>query len=60
MSIGAYVLLADPAFLASSLRSYYDMVDTIAIVYDESALSWTGKPLPRTGSVRSNRGRTRS
>ena len=46
MSIGAYVLLADPAFLASSLRSYYDMVDTIAIVYDESALSWTGKPLP--------------
>lgn len=46
MSIGAYVLLADPAFLASSLRSYYDMVDTIAIVYDESGLSWTGKPLP--------------
>lgn len=46
MTIGAYVLLADPAFLESSLRSYYDLVDTVAVVFDESGLSWTGQPLP--------------
>jgi hypothetical protein len=42
----AYVLAADPAFLAHSVRSYYDAVERIVVSYDEDALSWTGTPLP--------------
>jgi hypothetical protein len=46
LRLGAYVLLADPAYLEESIRSYYGIVQRAAIVYDESGLSWTGKPLP--------------
>ena len=42
---GAYVLLADPAYLRESLLSYYDIVDTIVIAYDHDAVSWTGERL---------------
>ncbi|WP_415296791.1 hypothetical protein [Cellulosimicrobium sp. SJTW-1] len=42
----AYVLVADPSYLASSLRSYYAHVDRIVLSYDEDATSWTGTPLP--------------
>lgn len=44
--ISAYVLVADPNFLARSLASYYDRVDRIILSYDQSAVSWTGTPLP--------------
>lgn len=46
MNISAYVLLADPAFLAQSVGAYYDRVDRIILSYDETATSWTGTPLP--------------
>ena len=46
LRLGAYVMLADPAFLEQSIRSYYDIVEFLVVVYDEAALSWTGKPLP--------------
>ncbi|MFD4994032.1 hypothetical protein ACFWH7_04845 [Cellulosimicrobium cellulans] len=42
----AYALVADPSFLASSLRSYYAHVDRVVLSYDETATSWTGTPLP--------------
>jgi hypothetical protein len=42
----AYVLAADPAFLAASVRSYYDAVDRIVVSYDEKHLSWSGRPIP--------------
>jgi hypothetical protein len=45
LRIGAYVLLADPAFLAQSLRSYYPLVDRIVVLYDEAGLSWSKRPL---------------
>lgn len=46
MRVTAYVLVADPNFLAQSLLSYYDYVDRIVLSYDESSTSWTGTPLP--------------
>jgi hypothetical protein len=46
IAIGAYVLLADPAYLEMSIRSYYDLCDEIIICYDESGLGWTGAVLP--------------
>lgn len=42
----AYVLVADPSFLRSSLLAYYDHVDRVVLSYDASATSWTGTPLP--------------
>lgn len=46
MRTTAYVLVADPNFLAASLRSYYDYVDHIVLSYDESSVSWTGTAIP--------------
>ncbi|GAA1988053.1 hypothetical protein GCM10009718_27010 [Isoptericola halotolerans] len=46
MRIHAYVLAADPHFLAASLRSYYDRVDRVVVSYDRSSTSWTGTSLP--------------
>ena len=43
--LGAYVLLADRAYLTESLTSYYDIVDTVVVIYDEDAISWTGEAL---------------
>ncbi len=43
--IGAYVLLADPAYLHDSLMSYYDIVDSIVIAFDQDSVSWTGEHL---------------
>ncbi len=42
----AYVLAADPAYLAASVRAYYDRVDRIVVSYDRDAMSWSGTPLP--------------
>ena len=44
--ISAYVLLADPSYLAESIAAYYPHVDRIVLSYDESSTSWTGTPLP--------------
>ena len=44
--ISAYVLLADPSYLAESIGAYYPYVDRIVLSYDETSTSWTGTPLP--------------
>src|SRR5688572_12433032 len=44
--VSAYVMLADPSYLAESLSAYYRHVDRIVLSYDEAGLSWTGTPLP--------------
>ncbi|GAA4720083.1 hypothetical protein GCM10023216_06110 [Isoptericola chiayiensis] len=46
MRANAYVLAADPHFLAASIRSYYDRVERIIVSYDRSSTSWTGTRLP--------------
>ncbi|WP_159798100.1 hypothetical protein [Puerhibacterium puerhi] len=46
LRLAAYVLAADPAFLAASVRAYYDRVERIVVSYDRSATSWSGTPLP--------------
>ncbi|SMF26389.1 hypothetical protein L603_004300000170 [Cellulosimicrobium cellulans J34] len=46
LTLNAYVLAADPAFLAASVSAYYDRMDRIVVSYDESATSWSGTPLP--------------
>jgi hypothetical protein len=46
MRVSAYVLAADPAFLAASVRSYYPLVDRIVVSYDSSGRSWSGVPIP--------------
>lgn len=45
-AVSAYVLLADPSYLAESLAAYYPHVDRIVLSYDARGLSWTGTPLP--------------
>lgn len=45
-AVSAYVMLADPSYLAESLVAYYPHVDRIVLSYDQSGLSWTGTPLP--------------
>ncbi len=44
--VTAYVMLADPSYLAESLSAYYPHVDRIVLSYDEAGISWTGTPLP--------------
>ncbi len=45
MRVNAYILTADPAWIEASILSYYDIVDKIIVSFDESRLSWTGKPI---------------
>jgi hypothetical protein len=44
--LSAYVLAADPAYLAASVASYYDAVDQIVVSYDERHVSWSGYTIP--------------
>ncbi len=44
--VSAYVMLADPSYLAQSLSAYYGKVDRIVVSYDRSGTSWTGTRLP--------------
>jgi hypothetical protein len=44
--VNAYVMAADPVFLAASVHSYYDGVGRIVVSYDENRLSWSGEPIP--------------
>lgn len=46
MRLNAYLLAADPAYLAASVRAYYPHVERIVVSYDSSATSWTGTPIP--------------
>ncbi|WP_258934106.1 hypothetical protein [Nesterenkonia pannonica] len=46
MRLTAYVLAADPNYLASSVRAYYPFVERIIVSYDRSSTSWTGTALP--------------
>jgi len=46
MHINAYILAADPAWLESSVLSYYHLVRKIVVSYDEAHLSWSGTPIP--------------
>ncbi|HEX9998393.1 MAG TPA: hypothetical protein VGB45_14740 [Abditibacterium sp.] len=46
MKIHAYVLAGDPAWLRTSLLSYYAVVDKIVVAYDRQNLGWTGVPIP--------------
>ncbi len=52
MRLNAYVLAGDPAWIASSIGSYYDMVDRIVVSFDRSGRSWTGAPLSVEESLR--------
>ena len=45
MKINAYILAADPAWIESSVLSYYSLVERIVVSYDEDGFSWTGAPL---------------
>jgi hypothetical protein len=46
MTIHAYVLAAEPAWIEASIRSYYGIVDRIIVSYDRSRRGWTGAPIP--------------
>lgn len=46
MRLNAYVLVADPAYLAASVQSYYPAVERIVVSYDQNHLSWSGEPIP--------------
>lgn len=46
MRLRAYVLAADPAWLETSIQSYYDIVEKIVVSYDRNKVGWTGRPLP--------------
>jgi hypothetical protein len=43
--LNAYVLAGDPAWVAQSIRSYYEHVERIVVSYDRSGRSWSGAPL---------------
>lgn len=42
MKVNAYLLLADPTWLRTSVSMYYDRVDRIVASYDASSRGWTG------------------
>jgi hypothetical protein len=46
MRLRAYVLAADPAWLETSIQSYYDVVEKIVVSYDRNKVGWTGYPIP--------------
>ena len=50
--LNAYVLAGDPAWVADSIGSYYDMVGRIVVSYDRSHRSWSGLPLSVEESLR--------
>jgi len=52
MKLNAYVLAGDPAWIASSIGSYYDLVDRIIVSFDRTGRSWSGAPLSVKESLR--------
>jgi hypothetical protein len=49
--VNAYVLAADPAYLAASVRSYYDLADRIVVSFDEAHRGWSGEPVEVEASL---------
>lgn len=45
MRLAAYLLAGDPAWVADSVASYYDIVDVIVVSYDRTNTSWNGYDL---------------
>ncbi|WP_353808028.1 hypothetical protein [Agromyces sp. SYSU T00194] len=45
MRLHAYVLAGDPAWVAQSIGSYYDVVERIVVSYDADGRAWGGAPL---------------
>jgi hypothetical protein len=45
LRVNAYVLAADPAYLAASVQSYYALADRIVVSFDESHKGWSGHPV---------------
>lgn len=52
ISFNAYVLAGDPAWAATSIASYYAIVDRIIVSFDRSHRSWAGLPLSVDESIR--------
>ncbi|MDR3707763.1 MAG: hypothetical protein P4L33_05660 [Capsulimonadaceae bacterium] len=46
MKLNAYIMAAEPDFIKASVLSYYDLIDTLVVSYDERGVGWTGHPLP--------------
>jgi hypothetical protein len=46
LKIGAYVLLADPTWIAKSISAYYHHVDYLVVSYDSDSCGWTGHQIP--------------
>lgn len=46
MRVNAYVLAGDPAWVRDSVLSYYDLVSTIVVSYDQDHRGWRGNELP--------------
>lgn len=46
MKLKAYILLADPNWIETSVRSYYDWVEEILVSYDQDGMGWSGQPIP--------------
>ena len=45
ITLNAYVLLADPAWIEASVLRYYDRVRRIVASYDEDSIGWSGQPI---------------
>jgi hypothetical protein len=45
MKINAYILAADPAWIESSVLSYYSSVERIVVSFDQDGRGWTGAPI---------------
>ena len=52
MRISAYVLLADPTWITTSVSAYYPYVDRIVASYDRSGRGWTGSPVRTEECIR--------
>ncbi len=51
MRLHAYVLVSEPAWLRSSVESYYPFVQRIFVRYDTNGVGWNGQPLPVAESL---------
>jgi hypothetical protein len=45
LRLGAYVLAADPHFVAASVRAYLPLVERLVVSFDRHHRSWAGHPL---------------
>ena len=45
MKINAYVMAADPAWIESSVLSYYNEIEKLFVSYDENSIGYTGRPI---------------